>query len=224
MCDEIPTETSNTQETHLSSNRYLYPTNEKIDQDNLLSRIRWALTTPTEAEAEAGLTSTQVKVILKNLESKWGNSLIEHKEGKHYNLMWSATLGENLVFDVLQRMGKNPQKLKTNHGLRPDLESDDYIYEVKTMNWYGTGTAGEKVLGTFIKYRNVPEIYGKPLRIVCLGKQENELAHGKTQYFGENLCPRIQTILDLAKSWNIEYITFSQLVKESGIDISLLQL
>ncbi len=98
-------------------------------------------------------------------------------------------------------------------GFEPDWETDDYIYEVKTSNWWVGGTAGEKVLGTFIKYQNIPELFGKPLRIVCVAYQEYELEFGKTQYFGENVTKKTKQALDLAKSWDIEYMRFSDLVK-----------
>ena len=76
-----------------------------------------------------------------------------------------------------------------------------------------SGTAGEKVYGTFIKYQNIPELYGKPLRIVCVANQEEELTNGKTKYFGEKITKKTQQVLDLAGSWGIEYIQFSELVK-----------
>jgi hypothetical protein len=46
-----------------------------------------------------------------------------------------------------------PNKKKTNSR----QETDKYIYEVKTSNWWVPGTAGEKVLGTFVKYQDIPE-------------------------------------------------------------------
>ena len=197
----------------------MYPFNEEIDQNEFLSRIRWALIQPTQADKKDGVPKGKYHEKLRLIEKLWGNAII----GQTDNGNWTTKLGEKLVFDVLQFMGHNPRKITRKNGFEPDWESEHYIYEVKSSNWYVTGTAGEKVLGTFIKYRNVPEIYGKPLRIVCLAKQEYELTHEKTQYFGENLCPKIHTLLDLAKTWNIEYIPFSQLIREAGIDISLLQ-
>jgi hypothetical protein len=45
-----------------------------------------------------------------------------------------------------------------------------------------------------------------------VANQEEELTNGKTKYFGENITQKTQQILDLAKSWNIEYVKFSDLV------------
>jgi hypothetical protein len=107
---------------------------------------------------------------------------------------------------------ENPRKPELKGGFRPDWETDEFIYEVKTSNWWVDGTAGEKVLGTFIKYQNIPELYGKPLRIVCVANQEEELINGKTVYFGENITKKTQELLKIARLWNIEYVKFSDLV------------
>ena len=139
---------------------------------------------------------------------KWGNDMIQQVN----NGQWTTLLGERLVYDVLQLRGENPKKVVRKDGFEPDWETDDYMYEVKTSNWWVSGTAGEKVYGTFIKYQNIPELYGKPLRIVCVANQEEELTTGKTKYFGEDITKKTQQVLDLASSWGIEYVRFSDLV------------
>ena len=68
------------------------------------------------------------------------------------------------------------------------------------------------MLGTFVKYQDIPELYGKPLKIVCVANQEYEFTNGKNKYFGENITKKTQQVLDLATSWNIEYVKFSDLV------------
>ena len=133
--------------------------------------------------------------------------------GQEKNGNWTTLLGEGLVHNVLKIKGENPTSAKQKGGFRPDIETDLYIWEVKTSNWWVGGTAGEKVLGTWIKYRDIPELYGKPLRIVCVGYQEHELTYGKTKYFGNNICSKTKKALDLAASWDINYVPFSYLVK-----------
>jgi hypothetical protein len=155
-----------------------------------------------------GITKAKQKQGKINEEKEWGNNMI----GQKNNGQWTTLLGEGLVYDVLLLRGENPRKPERKDGFIPDWETDEYIYEVKTSNWWVDGTAGEKVLGTFIKYQNVPELYGKPLKIVCVANQEEELINGKTKYFGKNITKKTQEILDLARSWNIEYIKFSDLV------------
>ena len=46
---------------------------------------------------------------------------------------------------------------------------------MKTHTWCTTGTAGEKILGVPFKYSELPRLYGKPLKIICVAYQEREL-------------------------------------------------
>jgi hypothetical protein len=175
---------------------------------NLKERIDWALTKPNIVVKKDGVTIAKQKDKLKNEEKKWGNDMI----GQENNGQWTTLLGERLVYDVLKLRGENPRKPVIKGGFAPDWETDDFIYEVKTSNWWVSGTAGEKVFGTFVKYQDIPELYGKPLKIVCLAYQEEEFTNGKTKYFGENITKKTKQVLDLAASWNIEYVKFSDLV------------
>jgi len=188
----------------------------KTEHDiNLKERISWALHKPSAIVKTPDITIAQQKKEAQETEKKWGNDMI----GQSNNGQWTTLLGEKLVFDVLQARGENPRKVVRMDGFEPDWETDDYIYEVKTSNWWVSGTAGEKVYGTFIKYQNIPELYGKPLKIVCVAYQEYELTNGKTKYFGENITKKTQLILDIAKSWDIEYIRFSDLVKPLSLQL-----
>jgi len=169
--------------------------------------VTWATTKPQPIEKKEGTTISQQKKDAQDNEKKWGNEIIQQTN----NGQWTTLLGEGLVFEVLKLRGENPRKVVRKDGFEPDWETDEYMYEVKTSNWWVSGTAGEKVYGTFIKYQNIPELYGKPLRIVCVANQEEELTNGKTKYFGEKT-QKTQQILDLASSWGIEYVKFSDLV------------
>jgi len=184
-------------------------TNNMPNNINTLSeRVAWALNKPPPIEKKQGVTMKQQLKEYQLNEKTWGNQMI----GQTNNTQWSTKFGEGLVYDILSLRGENPRKVSTINGFRPDWETDDYIYEVKNRTWMTNGTAGEKVFGTWIKYQDIPELYGKPLRIVCVAFQEYELEHGKIKYFGEGVNPKTQQILDMARSWNIEYIRFSDLV------------
>lgn len=188
----------------------------KQGNKDLKQRVEWALKKPDDVIKIEGITKAKQKENLKNEEKKWGNEMI----GQKNNGQWTTLLGEHLVRDILQLRGENPRKPARKGGFEPDWETDEYIYEVKTSNWWVDGTAGEKVYGTFIKYQDIPELYGKPLKIVCVAKQEEELTNGKTKYFGENITKKTQDVLKLAKSWNIEYVKFSDLVAPVMSNIS----
>jgi len=179
---------------------------QEMDAD-LIERIKWATTKPYKLVKSATTLKNQKKE--KMIEEKeWGNKMINQTN----NGQWTTLLGERLVYDVLMNKGENPRKAKRKGGFEPDWETDEYIYEVKTSNWWVDGTAGEKVFGTWIKYQDIPELYGKPLRIVCVARQEDEFEYGKVKYFGEHITNKTKQALELAKTWGIEYMRFSDLV------------
>jgi hypothetical protein len=152
-------------------------------------------------------TISQIREEANKNEKEWGNSII----GQQSNGNWTTLLGENLVHDVLVLKGKNPRKPKKMNGYNPDWETDDFIWEVKTRNWTTSGTAGEKVLGTMYKYSDIPNMYGKPLRIVCIAYQEWELTNGTTKIFGD-ISENKRGFLNYAKSIGIKYVKFSDLL------------
>jgi hypothetical protein len=174
---------------------------------NLEERIKWAITKPPNIEKQPGLTIGTQKKNAAKAEKQWGNSMI----GQTDNGNWSTLVGERLVYDILELRGESPRKVERKGGFEPDWETDNFIYEVKTSNWWVDGSAGEKVLGTWIKYQSIPELYGKPLRIICVANQEHELQYGKIKYFGPDVSTKTKQALELARSWGIEYITFSDL-------------
>ena len=188
---------------------------EKYYIKNTKKCIEWATTKPPEPQWDLiketkGIDIKAQRKQKAEEERLWGNEMINKKNNKQ----WTTKLGENLVYQILKKQGKNPEKPKKKNNFLPDWETDEYIYEVKSSSWWVPGTAGEKVLGTFIKYQDIPELYKKPLRIVCVAFQEYELTYEKTPYFGNNVTEKTKQLLDLAKSWNIEYVKFSDLVKE----------
>ena len=177
---------------------------------SLKQQIKWAVTKPPKIIKKPGINIRSQKRLAEKNEREWGNSII----GQTNNGQWSTLLGERLVYEILQLKGENPRKPEKKGGFIPDWETEDFIYEVKTSNWWVSGTAGEKVLGTWIKYQNIRELYGKPLRIVCVANQEYELEYGKIKYFGENVTEKTKQALELAQSWDIWYIKFSDLVSD----------
>lgn len=152
-------------------------------------------------------TISQIRTQANNTEKKWGNEMI----GQKSNGNWTTLLGERLVHDLLVDLGQNPRKPKRKNGYEPDWETDGCIYEIKTRNWTTSGTAGEKVPAVMYKYSDIPELYGKPLKIVCVAYQEWELTNGNTKVFGD-VSPRQQQFLDLAAGMGITYVKFSELI------------
>lgn len=105
----------------------------------------------------------------KEEEDLWGRSLLNVKK------QWSGPFGERIIKEFYQVSGyKVYENVQIKGGFHPDIETDDFMVEVKTQTFFTTGTAGEKIIGVPIKYRNVPKLYGKKLIIVCVGGAEKD--------------------------------------------------
>ncbi len=147
--------------------------------------------------------------VLTDMESEWGLSMTSGNGGKN----WSGILCEELVKETLIRNGHNVITSRKLHGYHPDIETDEFVYEVKGMRYFMSGTACEKVQGVPYKYADIPEIYGKPLKIVCVAYQEWISSYGKNgqRIFGDIESSNRRSQLDLWKSQGIEFIRYSQL-------------
>lgn len=191
----------------------------EINDTTLQERINWSLKKPDFIikNIPADLSKKEKNKLQNIREVNWGRKMINSPNNKQ----WTTNLGEQLVKDVLIKLGKNP--IRPNPAplqcgtCKPDWETDEYIYEVKTRSWTTDGTAGEKVLGTPYKYADVPILYNKPLKIVCVAYQEYEFTYGNTRIFN-NPSERQLQILDFFKNLGIEYIKFSYLVSNLNQD------
>jgi len=197
----------------------------KKEKLNLLKNpevIKWCFKGITENTT----VNTSKKEVLKeaNIEEKlWGNLVM----GTVKNNQWTTKLCENLVEEAMIMLGrKNVKKTIQKRGLvrskkySPDLECDNFVYEVKGRSWTTTGTAGEKILGVPLKYGEVPELYEKPLQIVLVGYQEYEAREGFQ--FGDLLdsdeqTKRLKESLAFYKKNEIEYVGFTDILKYLGL-------
>lgn len=159
----------------------------------------------------------------KEIEQAWGNSVIRTVGGKQ----WTTVLCQSLVMEGLIRLGrKNVRKTQLiKSSLRdkkydPDLECDEYVYEVKGRSWSTPGTAGEKILGVPLKYGELPRLYKKPLQIVLVGYQEYE---AREKFAFGNLLdkndqtPELRESLAFYKEHDIEYVAFTDILKKIGL-------
>jgi hypothetical protein len=195
--------------------------NESLNLLNNKEVIRWCY----EAITEVSLMNTESSKNLeesKKIEQDWGNKVIKTIGGKQ----WTTVLCQELVMEALIKLGrKHVRKTKPmQSSLRdksydPDLECDDYVYEVKGRSWTTPGTAGEKILGVPLKYGELPRLYKKPLQIILVGYQEYE-AREKFA-FGDLLDSKNQTkelheSLAFYKEQEIEYVAFTDILKKIG--------
>ncbi len=191
---------------------------------NLLSNpevIKWCY----EGITEISLKNTESEKKLKEskeIEQNWGNNIIKTIGGKQ----WTTVLCQDLVMEALVKLGRKNVRTTTvkKSSLRdkkydPDLECDDYVYEVKGRSWSTPGTAGEKILGVPLKYGEIPRLYEKPLQIILVGYQEYE-AREKFA-FGDlldknNQTPELRDSLAFYKEHSIEYVAFTDILKKIG--------
>jgi hypothetical protein len=185
--------------------------------------IKWCY----QGITDISLKNTESEKKLKNAkeeEKKWGNKIMGTVDGKQ----WTTLLCQNLVKEALNKLGRKNVRSTTakksslrNKKYDPDLECDDYVYEVKGRSWCNPGTAGEKILGVPLKYGELPHLYKKPLKIVLVGYQEYE-AREKFA-FGDLLDKNNQTeelkeSLAFFKEQEIEYVAFTDILKSIGYE------
>lgn len=196
----------------------------KKDKLNLLDNpkvIQWCY----EGITDVSLRNTESEKNLKEsktIEQNWGNKVIKTIGGKQ----WTTVLCQDLVMEALIKLGRKNVRTTTSKksSLRdkkydPDLECDDYVYEVKGRSWSTPGTAGEKILGVPLKYGEIPRLYKKPLQIILVGYQEYE-AREKFA-FGDlldknNQTPELRESLAFYKEHNIEYVAFTDILNKIG--------
>jgi len=153
-------------------------------------------------------------LLKKEAEDIWGRSVLKRKRPDlKLDKQWTNKFGEHLCEEVFQRMGKTVKSAAIKNGLHPDFETDDYIVEVKTGTYFTSGTAHEKIPGVPFKYGDVPELYQKPLKILCIGGAEKwAREHGLLP--GSDATRFQIKMLNIWKEEQIEYMAFTDLLQE----------
>jgi hypothetical protein len=168
-------------------------------------------------------------MIIDNELEKWirGDNFWRNKIGKNkfksfeYNFylsyipkpnprQWSGVFGEEIVRQLLLNRGCNVKKPGKINNLLLDLETDNYLYEVKTRNYTTPGTIGEKILGTPYKYSQIYKYSKKPILIVLVGFQEIE---GREKFNLSQPSTEEKLFLDfILDRYKIRYIFCSELI------------
>jgi hypothetical protein len=143
----------------------------------------------------------------KVLEDKWGQETLKKKRPDlKLDKQWTNKFGEHLVEEFNYILGKEVSKPINKEHYQPDCEVDDAILEAKAQTFYTSGTAGEKILGCPFKYAEIPELYSKPLKIICMGGAERICREQYGNLPGAKCSPQKKKFLDFFKENNIEYI------------------
>lgn len=177
--------------------------------------IQWIVGDLTFLPAIETKNKTQDVGKYKQLEDKWGQTIFKQRRPDlKLHKQWTNKFGEYLCEEILIMIGKNIIKPAIKDHYQPDIEDDTTIWEVKTGTYYTTGTAGEKILGCPFKYAEVPELYSKPLSILCIGGAEKICREYYGNLEGTKCNAKKKLFLDFFKEQKIEYIGATDLLKQ----------
>ena len=154
------------------------------------------------------------KTTLKKLEDSWGQKILKTiRPDLKLDKQWTNKFGEYICQELLILMGNTINKPTKKMNYQPDCETEDSIWEVKTGTYYTSGTAGEKILGCPFKYSDIPRLYSKPLKIICIGGAEKVCREHYGNLLGEKTNITKKKFLDFYRENGIEYIGISDLLK-----------
>ena len=151
----------------------------------------------------------------KLLEDEWGQGVLKlRRPDLKLEKQWTTKFGEHICEEFSILLGKTPTRPTNKNGYQPDTETEDAIWEAKTQTYFTDGTAGEKILGTPFKYADVPELYGKPLKILCIGQAEHLSRNKYGNLFGDKTTISKKKIIDMYKSMGIEWIGATDIIQQ----------
>jgi len=196
---------------------YEYITSKKDENIILLRKkevIQWlfgdlSFLPPIEKKNK---TSDELKY--KSLEDKWGQDIFKtRRPDLKLDKQWTNKFGEYLCEEIFILLNKEISKPKKQQHYQPDYEVNDSIIEAKTGTYYTSGTAGEKILGCPFKYAEIPDLYNKPLKILCIGGAEKICREQYGNLAGLKCSKQKKKFLDFFKENRIEYIGATDILK-----------
>lgn len=153
----------------------------------------------------------------KILEDKWGQTMLKiRRPDLKLDKQWTNKFGEHLCEEMYSLLGKIVSKPVKKEHYQPDSEVEDAIIEAKAGTFHTGGTAGEKILGCPFKYAEIPDLYGKPLKIVCMGGAEKVCRESYGNLPGAKCTPQKKRFLDFFRESRIEYIGASDILRSLG--------
>lgn len=159
-------------------------------------------------------SSLEKKLKLKENEDKWGREIMLRLYPEKIKVkQWTNSIGEAICYELYLLEKKVASRSKPKMGYQPDFETEDAVIEVKTGTYCTSGTASEKILGCPFKYIDVPELWKKPLKILCIAGAE-KICRDNYGILGDSQSDNKKTVLEFYKSKQIEYIGASELLKK----------
>ena len=150
----------------------------------------------------------------KVLEDKWGQDTLKtRRPDLKLDKQWTNNFGQHICEELYILMGKEVWKPDKKEHYQPDSEVDDSILEAKAGTFYTGGTAGEKILGCPFKYAEIPDLYSKPLKILCMGGAERVCREQYGNLAGSKCSIQKKRFLDFFKDNQIEYVGATDILK-----------
>ena len=150
----------------------------------------------------------------KVLEDAWGQAMLRiRRPDLKLDKQWTNKFGEHICEEMYSLLGKVVSKPVKKEHYQPDSEVDDAIIEAKAGTFHTGGTAGEKILGTPFKYAEIPALYGKPLKILCMGGAEKVCRESYGNLSGAKCSTQKKKFLDFFRENGIEYVGASDILR-----------
>jgi hypothetical protein len=150
---------------------------------------------------------TQDTKKLKELEDIWGRNITKiRRPDLKLDKQWTTCFGQHICEELYTLLGHSVTKPERKNHYEPDRETEQFIVEAKTETYFTEGTAGEKILGCPFKYAEVPKLYGKPLKIICIGGAEKAAREQYGNLPGSKCSEEKKKFLDFFKDNHIEYV------------------
>ena len=149
----------------------------------------------------------------KILEDAWGQEMLKKRRPDlKLDKQWTNKFGEHLCEELYTLLGKVVTKPIKKENFQPDSEVDDFILEAKAQTFYTSGTAGEKIPGVPFKYADIPRLYGKGLRILCIGGAEKVCREIYGNLPGPKMSAEKKEIIDFYRLKNMEYVGATDII------------
>jgi len=150
----------------------------------------------------------------KVLEDEWGRAMLKiRRPDLRLDKQWTNKFGEHLCEEFYSLLGKVVTKPEKKEHYQPDLEVDNAIIEAKAGTFHTGGTAGEKILGCPFKYAEIPDLYGKPLKIICMGGAEKICRESYGNLPGAKSSVQKEKFLEFFRKNQIEYVGASDILR-----------
>ena len=189
-------------------------TNEKIVLMRNIEVIQWLFGDLSFLPSIEKKNKSSDVIKYKVYEDKWGQAMLKtRRPDLKLDKQWTNKFGEHLCEEIFTLLGQDVTKPVKRAHYQPDSEIGNAIIEAKAGTFYTGGTAGEKILGCPFKYAEIPDLYSKPLKILCMGGAERACREQYGNLTGPKCSIQKNKFLQFFKENRIEYVGATDILK-----------